>query len=223
MAGGQTPREVAERAGRSPQAPLILGRTYASMAHRRYLLRHHRHDTQRGRARRHHLSSSAGRPAHRMTDCRSSLTCQGSKRKLAGQGRCVILATWCSRPSDTLIPHIRLFPGTPRGHPGHRLPLAPGDRRSGLSPPLLIPGEGDLVLAQVPDHLARTGGAPVHPAGTRIRDTRHRPPLRPAACAFRSPRSASRRCVLVQRSSMRCALNGSGRSVPPSSSTLRGT
>ena len=69
--------------------------------------------------------------------------------------------------------------------------IAPGDRRSGLSPPLLyegfqalrlacfhgdglgslsgaclhgcggrIPGEGDLVLAQVPDHLARTGGAP---------------------------------------------------------------
>lgn len=48
MAGTQTPREAAERAGCSPQAPLMLGRTYASIAHRRYLLRHHRHITQRG-------------------------------------------------------------------------------------------------------------------------------------------------------------------------------
>src|ERR1700693_4964745 len=54
---------------------------------------------------------------------------------------------------------------------------------------------------------------------TRDTDPRHAPT--PAACAFRSPRSASRCCAQVKRSSTSCAINGNGRSVRPSSRTLR--
>ena len=43
IAGTQTPREVTERAGCPPQAPLMNGRTHPSIAHRRYHLRHHQH------------------------------------------------------------------------------------------------------------------------------------------------------------------------------------
>ena len=53
--------------------------------------------------------------------------------------------------------------------------------------------------------------------------TRGTTPAMPAACAFRSPRSDSRCCAQVRRSSMSCAINGSGRSVPPSSRALRRT
>ena len=48
MAGTQTPRDVAERARCSPQAALMLARTYASVANRRYFLRHQRHITECG-------------------------------------------------------------------------------------------------------------------------------------------------------------------------------
>ena len=94
----------------------------------------------------------------------------------------------CSRPR-TKNPHNRPFTGMPGRHPERRLPIAPGDRRSLPAPPSYtgfpaglvwfhsgglgslggaclhgrggrIPGEGDLMLAQVPDHLLRADGGP---------------------------------------------------------------
>jgi hypothetical protein len=92
-------------------------------------------------------------------------------------------------PSDTSISHICPFLGILGRHPERRLPLAPGDRRSLPAPPSYtgfpaglvcfhsgglgslggaclrgrggrIPGEGDLMLAQVPDHPLRADGGP---------------------------------------------------------------